>query len=75
MYQYLVDWSLSGIMTSKRVIRESEFTNDAFLGHYPIQNDHILLASVEIIRPSRSRQYHGGLTSFLWKGIRKASFV
>ena len=42
-----VDWSLSGIMTSKRVIRESEsprpaasvnsdFTNDAFLGHYPI---------------------------------------
>ena len=24
MYQYLVDWSLSGIMTSKRVIRESE---------------------------------------------------
>ena len=48
----LVDWSLSGIMTSKLVIRESEltkitilftyilldsdFTNDEFLGHYPI---------------------------------------
>ena len=42
-----IDWSLSGIMTSKHVIRESEsprpnglvdsdFTNDAFLGHYPI---------------------------------------
>ena len=44
-----IDWSLSGIMTSKHVIRESEsprpnglvdsdFTNDAFLGHYPIPN-------------------------------------
>ena len=46
----LVDWSLSGIMTSKLVIRESEsarpaprrfnFTNDEFLGHYPILSDH-----------------------------------
>ena len=34
----LVDWSLSGIMTSKLVIRESDFTNDEFLGHYPIPN-------------------------------------
>ena len=34
----LVDWSLSGIMTSKLVIRESDFTNDEFLGHYPIHN-------------------------------------
>ena len=42
-----IDLSLSGIMTSKHVIRESEspwpnglvdsdFTNDAFLGHYSI---------------------------------------
>ena len=32
----LVDWSLNGKMTSKLVIRESEFHE--FVGHYPIQN-------------------------------------
>ena len=35
----LVDWSLSG-MTSKLVcgVVDSDFTNDKFLGHYPIHN-------------------------------------
>ena len=42
----LVDWSLSDIMTSKLVIRESEsprpdFTNDEFLGNYPIHNKRV----------------------------------
>ena len=46
----LAHWSLSGIITSKLLIRESElpqsghghvdsdFTNEEFLGHYPIRN-------------------------------------
>ena len=50
---FIIDRSLSGIMTSKLVISEfessrncslidSDFMNDEFLGHYPILNNMIL---------------------------------
>ena len=46
LYKYLVDWSLSGIMTrntSSCGLDDSDFTNDAFLRHFPIRKINLLL--------------------------------
>ena len=64
--------SLSGIMTSKLVIRESEsprpaassipsdFTNDEFLGHYPIKNPS--LHFIGVLRSMSIKRYKFKIT-------------